>query len=77
MYNERLYGTLTFRRRTVFFSEFALYLLFSVKSFTNMYFFRYGLGYMKGNERYTVFMGVNFTVGDIFIFHFVDTCVLN
>lgn len=33
-----------------------------------MYFFRYGLGYMKGNERYTVFMGVNITASNIFFF---------
>lgn len=32
-----------------------------------MYFFRHGLGYMKGNERYTVFMGVNM-VSNIFSF---------
>lgn len=39
-----------------------------------MYFFRYGLGYMKGNERYTVFMGVNITVSNIFLFLFVNNC---
>lgn len=40
-----------------------------------MYFFRYGLGYMKGNERYTVFMGVN-TVSNIF-FYLDNSCASN
>lgn len=40
-----------------------------------MYFFRYGLGYMKGNERYTVFMEVNVMVSNIFIyFHLDNNC---
>lgn len=30
-----------------------------------MYFFRYGLGYMKGNERDTVFIRVNILVSNI------------
>lgn len=44
-----------------------------------MYFFRYGLGYMKGNERYTVFMGVNITVSNIFFSFFVldNNCASN
>lgn len=43
-----------------------------------MYFFRYGLGYMKGNERYTVFMGVNIMVSNIFFsFHLDNNCASN
>lgn len=42
-----------------------------------MYFFRYGLGYMKGNERYTVFMGVNMVSNIFFSFYLDNSCASN
>lgn len=45
----------------------ALFTVLCKISFTKlMYFFRYGLGYMKGSKRYTVFMGVNIMVSNTF-----------
>lgn len=42
-----------------------------------MYFFRYGLGYMKGNERDTAFMRVNIFGEQYFSFLFDNNCASN